>query len=394
MTREALLVVNAGSSSLKFQLYDTAGDPPARLLKGQIDGIGVHPHLRAVGADGGAVTDRDYDAAEVPDLPSAVREMRALLQTGDGHRITAIGHRVVHGGPDYAAPVLIDAGVLARLETLRSLAPLHQPNNLAPIRAVMEIAPEVPQVACFDTAFHRGHPEVADWYALPRRFHAEGVRRYGFHGLSYEYIAGQLREDVPGLAGGRVIVMHLGSGASMCALKDGRSVDSTMGFTALDGLPMGTRPGQLDPGVVLWLMESRGMTAGEISDLLYRQSGLKGVSGVSNDMRDLLGSDDPAAAFAIDLFAYRCGLHAGQLAAALEGVDAVVFTAGIGENSPEIRARIAARLSWLGARLDAEANARGDTVISASGSAPAFLVIPTDEEAMIARHTRALTRSG
>jgi acetate kinase len=392
MTRDALLVVNAGSSSLKFQLFDTAGDPPVRLLKGQIDGIGVRPHLRAARADGGAITDRDYDAAELPDLPSAVREMRALLAGQAGHRITAIGHRVVHGGPDFAAPVLIDAAVLERLETFQSLAPLHQPNNLAPIRAVMEVAPEVPQVACFDTAFHRGHPEVADWYALPRRFHAEGVRRYGFHGLSYEYIARRLRTDWPDLARGRVIVMHLGSGASMCALKDTRSVESTMGFTAMDGLPMGTRPGQLDPGVVLWLMQSRGMTAGEVSDLLYRHSGLKGVSEVSNDMRDLLESNDPAAAFAIDLFAYRCGLHAGQLAAALEGVDAVVFTAGIGENAPEIRSRIAARLDWLGARLDAEANVRGDTVISAAGTAPALLVIPTDEEAMIARHTRALTR--
>lgn len=392
MTREALLVVNAGSSSLKFQLYDPAGDPPARLLKGQIDGIGVRPRLRSVSADGGTVTERDFSPAEVPDLPAAVREMRALLARQAGHLITAIGHRVVHGGPDYAAPVLIDAQVLARLESFQSLAPLHQPNNLAPIRAVMEIAPEVPQVACFDTAFHRGHPEVADWYALPRRFHAEGVRRYGFHGLSYEYIAGRLRADRPELARGRVIVMHLGSGASMCALKDGRSVESTMGFTALDGLPMGTRPGQLDPGVVLWVMESQGMTAAGISDLLYRQSGLKGVSEVSSDMRDLLESGAPEAAFAIDLFAYRCGLHAGALAAALEGVDAVVFTAGIGENSPEIRARIAARIAWLGVRLDAAANARGDTVISIPGTAPALLVIPTDEEAMIARHTGALTR--
>jgi acetate kinase len=392
MTRDALLVVNAGSSSLKFQLYDAAGDPPLRLLKGQIDGIGVRPRLRAAYADGSAVADLAYGSDEVPDLPAAVREMRALLAGQGGHPITAIGHRVVHGGPDHAAPVLIDADVLARLETFQSLAPLHQPNNLAPIRAVMEIAPAVPQVACFDTAFHRGHPEVADWYALPRRLHAEGVRRYGFHGLSYEYIADRLRHDFPDLGRGRVIVMHLGSGASMCALRDGRSVESTMGFTALDGLPMGTRPGQLDPGVVLWLMESRGMTAGEISDLLYRQSGLKGVSGVSNDMRDLLDSGDPAAAFAIDLFAYRCGLHAGALAAALEGVDAVVFTAGIGENAPEIRARIAARLGWLGARLDAQANARGETVISAPGSVPRLLVIPTDEEAMIARHTRALTR--
>jgi acetate kinase len=392
MTPDALLVVNAGSSSLKFQLYDAACDPSAPLLRGQIDGIGVRPRLHAARADGAGIAARDYGAADVPDLPTAVREMRALLAREAGHRITAIGHRVVHGGPDYAAPVLIDAAVLARLAALQSLAPLHQPNNLAPIRAVMEIAPEVPQVACFDTAFHRGHPEVADWYALPRRFHAEGVRRYGFHGLSYEYIADRLRRDFPGLARGRVIVMHLGSGASMCALRDGRSVESTMGFTALDGLPMGTRPGQLDPGVVLWLMESQGMTAGEIGDLLYRQSGLKGVSGVSNDMRDLLDSDDPAAAFAIDLFAYRCGLHAGALAAALDGVDAVIFTAGIGENSPEIRARIAARLGWLGAHLDAETNARGDTVISAPGSTPTLLVIPTDEEAMIARHTRALTR--
>lgn len=394
MTRDTLLVVNAGSSSLKFQLYDAVGDTTARLLKGQIDGIGVRPRLRATTADGSEVTDRNYDPGEVPDLPSAVREMRALLARYAGHRMIAIGHRVVHGGPDFAAPVMIDVDVLARLETFQSLAPLHQPNNLAPIRAVMEIAPGVPQVACFDTAFHRGHPEVADWYALPRHLHADGVRRYGFHGLSYEYIAGRLRADHPDLARGRVIVMHLGSGASMCALRDGQSVESTMGFTALDGLPMGTRPGQLDPGVVLYLMEQRRMTAAEISDLLYRRSGLKGVSGVSNDMRDLLESDDPAAAFAIELFAYRCGLHAGQLAAALEGVDAVVFTAGIGENSPEIRSRIAARLGWLGARLDAEANARGDTTISAPGSAPALLMVPTDEETMIARHTRAVALSG
>ena len=306
----------------------------------------------------------------------------------------AIGHRVVHGGADYARPVLLDAFVLERLAALQQLAPLHQPNNLAPIRQAMEISPEVPQVACFDTAFHRGHPAVADTYALPRGLYDEGVRRYGFHGLSYEYVAERLRTLAPEAARGRVIVAHLGSGASMCALADGRSIESTMGFTALDGLVMGTRPGQLDPGVVLHLVADRGMSPEAVSDLLYHRSGLKGLSGISNDMRDLLASPDPSAAFAIDYFVHRAALSAGMLAAALGGLDAFVFTAGVGENAPAIRARIVERLAWLGAELDPAANAAGGPLISTAASRIAVYVVPTDEELMIARHTLSLLRAG
>jgi acetate kinase len=296
----------------------------------------------------------------------------------------------VHGGPDLAAPVLIDDAILGRLTALEDLAPLHQPNNLAPIRMIRDLFPALPQVACFDTAFHRGHSAVADAYALPKALREAGVRRYGFHGLSYAYVAARLAEIAPDIAGGRVIVAHLGSGASMCALHDGQSVESTMGFTALDGLVMGTRPGQLDPGVVLYLIGQKGMTAAEVSDLLYRDSGLKGLSGLSNDMRDLLDSDDPEAAFAIDCFVHRAAMQAGALAAAMGGVDAVVFTAGIGENSPAIRALIAERLAWLGARIDPDANAAGSAVISATGSPLRLMVIPTDEELMIARQVLAL----
>jgi len=303
--------------------------------------------------------------------------------------LRAIGHRVVHGGPDYDRPILIDPAVLDRLAQYQQLAPLHQPNNLAPIRLVMEIDPSVPQVACFDTAFHRGHAPASDCYALPRSLYDEGVRRYGFHGLSYEYIAERLNDVAPSAADGRVIVAHLGSGASMCAMRAGRSVESTMGFTALDGLPMGTRPGQLDPGVVLYLLE-KGLNGQQISDLLYRESGLKGLSGISNDVRDLLASNDARAAFALDHFIYRCGLSAGLLAAALDGVDAFVFTAGIGENSPVIRSRMAQRLEWLGAELDTKANESGATVVSTPSSRVALFVIPTDEELMIARHTLAI----
>jgi acetate kinase len=391
---EAILVVNAGSSSLKFQLFAVQDGALSRAYRGQIDGIGARPRLMVEDADGAVRAERAYDAAALADLPAAIAEMRAWLAAQDGIRLAAIGHRVVHGGPDFAAPVRIDEAVLARLAGFADLAPLHQPNNLAPIRLVMEIDPGLPQVACFDTAFHRGHPAHADWYALPRALHAAGVRRYGFHGLSYEYVADRLRAIAPAVAAGRVIVAHLGSGASMCAVSDGRSVESTMGFTALDGLPMGTRPGQLDPGVVLWLIDRMGMRAGEVSDLLYRQSGLRGLSGLSGDMRDLLESDRPEAAFAVDHFVHRCALHAGMLAAALEGVDGFVFTAGIGERSPPIRARIAARLAWLGARLEPEANAAGAAVISAPGSRFPLLVVPTDEELMIARHTLAVLSAG
>ena len=387
---DAILVVNTGSSSLKFQIFGLADGGLERQFRGQIDRIGVRPRLKAADGAGAALIDRAFEPADVPDLPAAIAETRVWLRTLDGLELRAIGHRVVHGGPDYAQPALINEGVLDELGRYQTLAPLHQPNNLAPIRMAMEIDPDVPQVACFDTAFHRGHATHTDCYALPRAFYDEGIRRYGFHGLSYEYIAQRLPEVAPEIAGGRVIVAHLGSGASMCALAGGRSIESTMGFTALDGLPMGTRPGQLDPGVVLHLIEEKGMAPAEVTRLLYSASGLKGLSGISNDMRDLLASGDPGAAFAIDHFIHRCALHAGQLAAALGGLDAFVFTAGIGEHAPAIRARIADRLAWLGATLDPAANDAGSARISTPESRVALLVIPTDEELMIARHTLAL----
>ena len=390
---DVILVLNAGSSSLKFQIFAIGSARPERQVKGQIDGIGVHPRFRAADAAGAVLIDERPEVKAIPDLPAATRALKVWLRGLSGYTLLAVGHRVVHGGPDYSAPVRIDEVVLERLRALEALAPLHQPNNLAPIRLVRELAPDLPQVACFDTAFHRNHPAVADCYAIPRALHDEGVRRYGFHGLSYDYVSQRLGEVAPEIAKGRVIVAHLGSGASMCALKAGKSVDSTMGFTALDGLPMGTRPGQIDPGVVLYLIDQKGMTAAEVSSLLYKDSGLKGLSGVSNDMRELLASDDPRAAFAIDYFVQRCAVNIGGLAAAMDGVDTLVFTAGIGENAPEIRARISARLAWLGAALDAEANANSATVISARGSALRLMVVPTDEELIIAQQTLALLPS-
>ncbi len=387
---EAILVVNAGSSSLKFQVFGLRDGGLERLVRGQIDGIGTRPHLRATDGAGTVLVDRSYEAAAVPDLPAATAETGAWLRSLGGTTLRAVGHRVVHGGPAFDRPVRVDAAVLARLGEYEALAPLHQPNNLAPIRLGLARDPDLPQIACFDTAFHRGHPAHTDCYALPRALYDEGIRRYGFHGLSYEYIAARLPEVAPEIAGGRVVVAHLGSGASMCALAGGRSIASSMGFTALDGLPMGTRPGQLDPGVVLHLLTAKGMSTDEVTRLFYHDSGLKGLSGISNDMRALLASDDPAAAFAIDHFVHRCGLHAGELAAALGGIDAFVFTAGIGERSAPIRARIAERLAWLGAELDPAANEAGATRISTSTSRVALLVVPTDEELMIARHTLAL----
>lgn len=388
---EALLVINAGSSSLKFQIFGIATAGLERQVRAKLDGIGTRPRLKATAADGTELIDRSLDRTDVRDLPAALSVARDWLATLRGFDLRAIGHRVVHGGPDYVRPVLIDTTVLDRLSSYQDLAPLHQPNNLAPIRLAMEIKPDVPQVACFDTAFHRGRAEHTDCYALPRAFYEQGVRRYGFHGISYEYIAGRLREVAPEVARGRVIVAHLGSGASMCALNDGRSVETTMGFTALDGLPMGTRPGQLDPGVVLHLL--RDMSAQAVSDLLYHRSGLKGLSGISNDMRELLASEDPRASFAIDHFVHRCTLNAGMLAAALGGLDAFVFTAGIGENAAPIRARISEGLAWLGAQLDPAANDADGSVISEAGSRVALHVMPTDEELMIARHTLAIIRA-
>ena len=389
---DTILVVNAGSSSVKFQVFANRGGGLHRLIKGQMDGIGTRPKLRAEGTDGKGLIDQSYAPAEVSDVPAALLTAGAWLRETQKLVPTAVGHRVVHGGPHYDRPVRVDAKVLADLERFVSLAPLHQPNNLAPIRALLGRFPDLPQVACFDTAFHRGHSAVADRYAIPDRFYAEGVRRYGFHGLSYEYIAGQLPEVAPAVAKGRVIVAHLGSGASMCALADGRSVESTMGFTALDGLPMGTRPGQIDPGVLLYLIAEKGMSAESVQDLLYRESGLKGLSGISNDMRELQSNPAPAAQLAVDYFVYRIGLNAGMLAAALGGLDAFVFTAGIGERSVAIRSRVAKTLAWLGAVLDPAANEAGKLVISLPESKVRLYVVPTDEELMIARQTVSLCR--
>ncbi len=388
---DTILIVNAGSSSLKFQVFAIGAERDLKcLIKGQVDGIGTLPRLRAVAPDRTVLVDRSYPAQEVKYLPDAIHVAGTWLEKTQSFNLVAAGHRVVHGGPGYSKPVLISDGVLARLESYTSLAPLHQQNNLAPIRALFALRPGLPQVACFDTAFHRTHSELADRYALPEDLYQQGIRRYGFHGLSYEYVADRLQQVAPKLAKGRVIVAHLGSGASMCALKDGRSVESTMGFTALDGLPMGTRPGQLDPGVVLHLVGERRMTAAEVQDLLYHSSGLKGLSGISNDVRELEADASQEAAFALDYFAYRVGLHAGMLAAALGGVDAFVFTAGIGENSARMRARIAERLAWLGAELDLGSNAAGQSIISRKDSGLPLYVIPTNEELMIARHTLAL----
>src|SRR3954462_13291416 len=388
MPANSILVVNAGSSSVKFQVFSIRADNGLTpFLKGQFDGIGTRPRLRAT-ADGKAATvDQLFDLDKVPDVATAMQVAGAWIREKFDLEFAAVGHRVVHGGPRYDQPILVDETVLAELTRLGPLAPLHQPNNLAPINALRARFPELPQVACFDTAFHRGHSAIADHYAIPERFYAEGVRRYGFHGLSYEYIASRLPEVAPQIASGRIIVAHLGSGASMCALAGGRSMESTMGFTALDGLPMGTRPGQLDPGVVLYLVDQKKMSAAEVQKLLYNECGLKGLSGVSNDVRELETSANPGASFALDYFVYRVGLWTGTLAAALGGLDAFVFTAGIGENSPSMRARIAAKLAWLGCELDAGANKQNASLISASKSRVPIYVVPTDEELMIARHT-------
>lgn len=388
---DTILIVNAGSSSVKFQIFAVEGEGKIRrLIKGQMDGIGSRPRLRASGADGKPLADRAYSIEAVSDVPAAMGVAGGWLR--DELRISpmAVGHRVVHGGPDFDRPVLIDHGIVARLERYITLAPLHQPHNLAPIRSLLANFPTLRQVACFDTAFHRTHDAVSDYYAIPHQLYAEGVRHYGFHGLSYEYVAKTLLHVAPEIAKGRVLVAHLGSGASMCALKGGRSVESTMGFTALDGLPMGTRPGQIDPGVVLYLIVEKGMSPSNAQDFLYRDCGLKGLSGVSNDMRELEASEDPKAKFAIDYFVYRVGLNAGMLAAALQGLDAFVFTAGIGENSMRIRARIADQLKWLGVTLDPAENSRHARLISSSDSRIPVYVIPTDEELMIAKHTLSL----
>ena len=383
-----ILVLNAGSSSIKFQLFAvTAGASLARRLKGQMEGIGTRPRLLAKDVEGNVLTDQTWSQPEASSVPAALDRVISFLRGTIGALPTAIGHRVVHGGPKYSEPIIVTAAALGELERLAPLAPLHQPHNVGLIRLIAARQPHLPQVACFDTAFHRGHAEVADRYAIPEALYAEGVRRYGFHGLSYEYIAGRLEEIAPEIANGRVVVAHLGSGASMCAIQAGKSVESTMGFTALDGLPMGTRPGQLDAGVVLYLMNEKGMDAKAIERLLYNECGLKALSGVSNDVRVLLASSDARAKLALDYFVHRVQLSTGMLVAAMGGIDAFVFTAGIGENAASIRTAIVRRLSCFGLAIDEAANANGGPLISRRGSGVPCYVIPTDEELMIARHT-------
>jgi acetate kinase len=382
---EAVLTLNAGSSSLKFALFPVRGDRP--LATGLADRIGPEGTLRLKGPDGAPI-----DPA-AGDLTSHAGAIQAALDTfrreHPGLVLLSVGHRVVHGGDGYAAPVTVTEEVMGRLAGLAPFAPLHQPHNLAGIRAAMAAFPGVPQVACFDTAFHRNHPWVADTYALPRAMYDEGVRRYGFHGLSYEYVAGALMRIAPDLAGRRLVVAHLGNGASMCAIEHGRAVATTMGFSALDGLAMGTRSGQIDPGVLLYLIEQKGMAGAEISDLLYRESGLLGLSGLSNDMRELEAAGTPEAAEAIDYFVYRCQREIGSMAAAMAGIDALVFAGGIGENSRLIRALICERLGWIGIEIDSARNAANDTVLSREGSRTPVLVVPTNEELVIARAARA-----
>ncbi|MBI4889534.1 MAG: acetate/propionate family kinase [Acidobacteria bacterium] len=388
---EFALILNAGSSSLKFFICKRLlGQPWELESRGQIDGIGTAPHLKAKDASGSSIADIDLPAS-VQDGSNAIEALAGWLRENyGGSSVVAVGHRVVHGGPHFPTPVVITPEVMDNLRRLIPLAPLHQPYNLAAIEAVAERIPGIPQVACFDTSFHRGQSAVAELVPLPAHIRQAGVQRYGFHGLSYEYIASVLPEIAPSIAPGRVIVAHLGSGASLCALRNGKSVDSTLGFTALDGLCMGTRPGSLDPGVVLYLFQQLGLSASEVEAILYKKSGLLGISGVSNDMRDLLPSDAPAARIAVDYFVYQCAKHIGALAATLGGIDALVFTAGIGENSPEIRRRICQASAWLGIQFDAAANESRQALISTPGSPVSAWVIPTNEEIMIARHTGRL----
>jgi acetate kinase len=380
-------VINAGSSSLKFSFYEGA----KRLLAGQVDGLGARPAASATGPDGEAIAPPDLGSAP-PTTPSEVLPavMPWARQRLGGRRLAALGHRVVHGGMRHSRPARVTPELLDELEALVPLAPLHEPHNLAPIRMALTLDPELPQVACFDTAFHRTAPEVEQAFALPYALYEEGVRRYGFHGLSYEYIASVLPEKAPDIADGRVVVAHLGNGCSACALQARTSIATTMGFTALDGLPMGTRCGALDPGVVLHLVQQKGMSAETLVDLLYRRSGMLGLSGVSSDFRELLASGEPRARFAIEVFCYRTAGHIASLAAALGGLDGLVFTAGVGENAAPVRSAICQACAWLGLELDEAANREHKVRISTSKSRVAAYVIKTDENLMIARHARAL----
>jgi acetate kinase len=386
---DAILSLNAGSSSLKFALFEVAaaGDPTLA-IRGQIEGIGTAPHLVARDCGGRVLVDRRWSDGGTMAHEAFFGELFDWIEHHlGGDDLIGVGHRIVHGGARFDSPVPVSDAVMAELAALSPLAPLHQPHNLAAVRAAQAVRPHLPQVAAFDTAFHRSQPAVVTRFALPRALEDEGVRRYGFHGLSYEYLARTLADLDPEMAGGRVVAAHLGNGASLCAMSGGVSLDTTMGFTAVDGLVMGSRCGALDPGVILYLIQSHGYTGSMIEDLIYRRSGLLGVSGISGDMRALLASRDPHAAEAIELFVYQIGRQAAALAGALGGLDGLIFTAGIGEHAPEIRAAVCARLSWLGVELDTGSNAAGRAVISTPSSRVKVRVLPTDEERMIAIHT-------
>jgi acetate kinase len=388
---DAIAVLNAGSSSIKFSLFGLRGMDLELSHRGQIEGIYTAPRFVAREPDGRIEAEKSWGEGVSLGHAGALDYLVAFLRERlAGARLIGVGHRVVHGGLEFTQPLRLDAQALEALEKFVPLAPLHQPHNLAPIRLLLERTPDLPQVACFDTSFHRSNPELAQMFALPLELHEQGVRRYGFHGLSYEYVASVLPACDDRAASGRTVVLHLGNGASMCAIRAGRSVASTMGFTAVEGLPMGTRCGALDPGVLLYLMDQRGMDARALEKLIYNQSGLLGVSGISSDMRVLLASDDPRAKLAVDLYLYRIGRELGSLAAALNGLDAIVFTAGIGENAAVLRERICRDAAWLGVELDPAANATGGPRISTAESPVSAWVVPTNEELMIARHTRAV----
>jgi acetate kinase len=390
-----LLTLNAGSSSLKFALFEADGRAPMPLAKGQVEALGSSPHLVLRSGAGDKLEDRLLPKEEGHVHKSSHESaLQHILDTLKSHfpamNVEAVGHRVVHGGPRYAEPLRLTPEIVAELEEFIPLAPLHQPHNLSGITAAQRAFPDAMQIACFDTAFHRTHPWVNDTFALPRGLYEKGIRRYGFHGLSYEYVAGRLGEIAPDIAAGRAVIAHLGAGASMCAIKNGRSVASTMGFSPLDGLPMGTRCGQLDPGVLLYLLDHEGMSSKEIGDMLYKKSGLKGLSGLSGDMRELEEAGTPEAEQAIDYFVFRIRRELGGLAAALGGLDAMVFCGGIGENSVRIRSKICEDLHWIGLDVDEARNARGETLVSTATSRAKIFVIGTDEEAMIAKHAQEL----
>jgi acetate kinase len=384
----AIVIVNAGSSSIKFSLFLERGDDLVPDVRGQMEGIYTFPRFTAKNPDGSLKTENSWPQGTQLGHDGSLEHIVAFLRTElVDDQLIGVGHRVVHGGQKYTQPVQVDSNILTELEKFIPLAPLHQPHNLTPIRRLLERVPDLPQVACFDTSFHRTTPPVAQMFALPKELTDDGIVRYGFHGLSYEYIASVLPQFDAKAAAGKTIVLHLGNGASMCAIDAGRSISSTMGFTAVEGLPMGTRCGSMDPGVILFLMDQRGMSIRDIEKLIYTQSGLLGVSGISSDMRALLASDDTKAKIAIDLYIYRIRRELGALAAVLGGLDAIVFTAGIGENSAIIRRRVCQDAAWIGVELDENKNTAGGPLISKKNSRMAAWVIPTNEELMIARHT-------